>query len=72
VVLKKRYHWWHKAALEMPRGTLIKACSVDVAFFQLPHAVQALDGDFGVLLPWATVLPALDPKSPAAAVWAPP
>lgn len=42
-----------------------------IAFFRLPHALQALDGDFGVLLPWSTVAPLLDPASPAARVWAP-
>lgn len=41
-----------------------------IAFFRLPHAVQALDGDFGVVLPWASITAALDPASPAAGVWA--
>ena len=40
-----------------------------IAFFRLPHAVQALDGDFGVVLPWASITSALDPASPAAGVW---
>jgi len=43
-----------------------------IAFFRLPHAVQALDGDFGVLLPWASIRAALDPTSPAAPIWSAP
>jgi hypothetical protein len=43
-----------------------------IAFFRLPHEVQALDGDFGALIPWATLAPLLDPASPAARVWTSP
>ena len=42
-----------------------------IAFFRLAHALQALDGDFGVLIPWSALARLLDPASPAARVWAP-
>lgn len=43
-----------------------------IAFFRLPHALQALDGDFGVLLPWAAIRPAIDPAGPVASLAAAP
>lgn len=41
-----------------------------IAYYRLPHVIQALDGEVGVTAAYDKLSGALDPKSPAAAVWA--